>query len=537
MLNSAALREAIRGRLIVSCQASPGDAFYSPDSMARFAAAAQAGGAAAIRANGPEHIAAIIEATGLPVIGIRKRTLDDGRVLITPEFEDAQALVRAGASAVALDCTARGLQRGALERLQRIRSELGVPVCADIATEDEARAAAECGADFVLSTMRGYTDQTARIRRFQPEFIARLAGSLPVPVIAEGMIATPEEARAAIRAGALAVIVGTAITRPHEITRLFARAVHPPAPCLVAAIDLGATNTKLGVVDQDGRLRWSAVEPTPSQQGAEALLDHLIRCAGRCSAEAARLGGNTAAIGIAAAGWADSESGRIAWATQGMPGWSGTQVADVVQQAAGVPVIIENDARALAEGERRFGAARGVPDFLCLTLGTGVGGGAVVRGKLLKGGSALGAALGHFPVQPDGEPCGCGARGCLEAYSSAAALLRYAEPARFGSAQELIEAAAAGHDAARRALDTYAGWLGRGIAALVNVFDPELVVLGGGLVQGNTGLIEAARREAESRVFARQARRLRVEASPLGYEAGVLGAAALALEMAGEGLS
>ncbi len=534
-MNSAQWMEAIRGRLIVSCQASTGDAFYSPESMALFAAAAKAGGAAAIRANGPRDIAAIVRATALPVIGIQKRTMDDGQVLITPTLEEARALVEAGAAAVALDCTARGQRHGALARVRRIREELGVAVCADIATEEEALAAAECGADFVLSTMRGYTDETARIRRFQPEFIARLVAAVRVPVIAEGMIGTPAEARAATEAGACAVVVGTAITRPHEITRLFARAVLAPEACVVAAIDLGATNTKYGVVDQAGRMLWSAVEATPSKEGAEALLNHLAHCAGRCAAEAKRLGNAAAAIGIAAAGWAERESGRVVWATGGMPGWSGTQVARVVEEASGVPVVVENDARALAEGERRFGAAKGVRDFLCLTLGTGVGGAAVVQGKLLGGASALGGALGHLPVEPDGEPCACGARGCLEAYANAAALLRYAAPARFGSAQELIEAAQAGDDGAKRALQTYAVYLARGIAALVNVFDPELVVLGGGLVQGNAELVAEASRETDRRIFAREVRRVRVVASSLGYEAGVLGAAALALDAAREG--
>lgn len=534
MTNSAELRDAIKGRLIVSCQASPGDAFYSPESMARFAAAAKAGGAAAIRANGPEDIAAIVRETGLPVIGIQKRTMEDGRVLITPSFEEAQALVDAGAAAVALDCTARGQRHGALDRLRRIREELGVPVCADVATEEEALAAAASGADYVLSTMRGYTEETARIRRFQPEFVARLAAAVQAPVIAEGMIGTPEEARAALEAGALAVIVGTAITRPHEITRLFARALRPQRPCVVAGIDLGGTNTKYGLVDEAGRILWSAVEATPAKEGPEALLSHLIRCAGRCTAEAERLGRQAAAIGIAAAGWAERESGKIAWATEGMPGWSGTQVAGVVEEAAGLPVVIENDARALAEGERRFGAAKGMRDFLCLTLGTGVGGGAVVQGKLLSGASALGGALGHFAVEPDGEPCPCGAKGCLESYASATALLRYAAPAQFGSAQELIEAANSGDGDARRALQTYARYLGQGIAALVNLFDPELVVLGGGLVQGNPQMIEAAMQEADGRIFARGARRVRVAASSLGYEAGLLGAAALALDAATE---
>jgi N-acylglucosamine-6-phosphate 2-epimerase len=114
--------------------------------------------------------------------------------------------VEAGAAAVALDCTRRGQRYAALERIPRMKKKLGVPILADIATEEEAKAAAAAGADYVLSTMRGYTSDTAQIRCFEPEFIARLVSVLNIPVIAEGQIHSPEEARAALLAGAYAVI-------------------------------------------------------------------------------------------------------------------------------------------------------------------------------------------------------------------------------------------------------------------------------------------------------------------------------------------
>ena len=187
---------SFEGRLIVSCQAAEGDAFRAAESMVRFAQAALAGGAAGIRAEGVEDIAAIRAAVTAPIIGIRKSYHADGRILITPTVESARELVAAGADMIALDCTARGQQYGALDRLRRIRQELGVPVLADIATVAEAVSAAEAGADFVLSTMRGYTVETEQFRRFEPDFIAALCRAVAVPVIAEGRIWEPEEARA-----------------------------------------------------------------------------------------------------------------------------------------------------------------------------------------------------------------------------------------------------------------------------------------------------------------------------------------------------
>jgi putative N-acetylmannosamine-6-phosphate epimerase len=215
----------LRGRLIVSCQAPDGDAFRDPDSMARFARAAVEGGAAGIRANGVEHVRAIRQAVGVPIIGISKVMQDDGRVLITPTFEAARELVEAGADLIALDCTVRGQRFGAVERLQRIRRDLNVPVLADIATLEEALAAERAGADMILTTMRGYTPETEHVRGFEPEFVRRLVESVSVPVIAEGRIDTPGQARAALDAGAFAVVVGTAITRPPVLTERFVRAL------------------------------------------------------------------------------------------------------------------------------------------------------------------------------------------------------------------------------------------------------------------------------------------------------------------------
>ncbi len=193
--------------------------------MANFAIAAVEGGAAAIRARGPDDVRAIRGAVAVPILGIAKLPQDDGRTLITPTFESAQELVDAGADMIALDVTARGQRYGALERLARIRRELGVPVMADIATLEEALSAAKAGAAFVLSTMRGYTAETASVYSFDVPFLRELAARSTVPVIAEGMIDTPEQARCAIEAGCYAVVVGSAITRPVTITRRFAAAV------------------------------------------------------------------------------------------------------------------------------------------------------------------------------------------------------------------------------------------------------------------------------------------------------------------------
>ncbi len=534
MNSISAIHQSLRGKLIVSCQAAEGDAFRDAAAIARFARAAVDGGAAGIRAEGVEDVQAIRAAVPVPIIGIRKSYAEDGRILITPSFESARELVAAGADLIALDVTTRGQSYGAMERLQRIRSELRVPVLADIATLAEAQAAEAAGADGVLSTMRGYTLDTAHLKNFEAQFIAELTRAIKVPVIAEGRIWTPAEARDAMAAGAFAVIVGTAITRPHEITRRFAAAVEAAAQRRATrryfiGIDLGGTNIKSGLVSDEGRLMTSATTATTAREGAETLIRQLQEVTRDCL-DAARLKNiEPTAIGLATAGWVNPATGKVIYASDNLPGWTGAEPGRALQEACGLPVTVINDGNAAAVAERHFGAARGVDDFLCLTLGTGVGGGMYLGGRLHQGANFVANAIGHLQIEADGLPCTCGGRGCLEMYANAAALRRYAGDG-FSSAADIISAAAAGDRLAQHAIRTLAQVLARGCAAVIHLLDPALLVLAGGLTQNNPMLLETLQQELTGTLLAPELRQLKVCFSPLGYEAGVIGAAAAANE-------
>lgn len=519
----------LKGRLIVSCQASPEDAFGEPGLMARFARAARDGGAGGIRANGPADVSAIRAAVSVPLIGIQKAIHADGRILITPTLDCARRLCEAGADIVALDCTGRGVAAGALDRLRRIRTELGAPVMADIATLEEARAAAANGASFIGTTMRGYTDETRHIAAFDREFVAALTAAMPVPVIAEGMIWSPEEARAALAAGAYAVVVGTAITRPHEITRRFAQALRQAGEHDVfAGVDCGGTRIKHGLVDRAGRLLEQGSLPTPVS-GRAGLLQALRETFQNLRRQAESRGLRVAAAGLATAGWVN-RAGEVVHATGNLPGWAGTRLREELEEAAGGRLAVENDAHAFALAERRFGSARGVAEFLFVTLGTGVGGACVSEGRLLRGAHEMGGALGHLSVDPGGHPCTCGGRGCLEAYAASDGLRQSAGAERFEDAAAVVTAAQAGDPAAVAAVERQAGYLAEGLAQAILLTDPELIVLGGGLAEGNELLRARLEQELPRRVFGGVRRKLRVTLSPLGYHAGVLGAAAAAME-------
>ena len=221
---STDLLEALRGKLIVSCQAYPGEALRDPDTMRRMALAVIEGGAAGIRAQGLDDLRAIRAVTGLPLIGLWK----DGAagVYITPTARHAVEVARAGSDIVALDATGRPRPDGRplAESIDAVHAA-GRLVMADVSTEAEGVRAAELGADLVGTTLSGYTEDAPRTEGPDLRLVRSLADALDVPVIAEGRIHTPGQARAALEAGAFSVVVGTAITHPTSLTRWFDAAV------------------------------------------------------------------------------------------------------------------------------------------------------------------------------------------------------------------------------------------------------------------------------------------------------------------------
>jgi N-acylglucosamine-6-phosphate 2-epimerase len=221
-----AIFQSLRGRLIVSCQASAGDPLDHVDTLTRIAASVLRGGAGGLRAEGAHRIAAFRAQTDLPIIGIIKSYDKNGDVYITPDFQSARAVSNAGADIIALDCTQRRLTEPEPwpQLIRRIHSELGRPVLADIATLEDALAAQNAGADAVATTLYGYTAATSGSRTPPWPLIESLVVRLKLPVVVEGHITQPEEVRKALDIGANSVVVGSAITRPETITARFVEA-------------------------------------------------------------------------------------------------------------------------------------------------------------------------------------------------------------------------------------------------------------------------------------------------------------------------
>jgi glucokinase-like ROK family protein len=538
----SAIFEQLKGKLIVSCQAFPGDPLEDTDAIRRISLAAVDGGAAGLRLNSAEHIAAIRRHTKLPIVGIQKHYGPAG-LRITADFAAAASLAAAGASIIALDCTDRVWPDGDpwQELIQRIRKELRLPVMADIATLDEALSAEAAGADCVGTTLNGYTARTRQNRGFGWSLLSQMAQQLHVPIMAEGHISTPEEARRAIDGGAWCVIVGSAITRPGEIAAKFVHALEQSTSSVPAVgVDIGGTSIKAGLVERSGEICFPAQVPTDAAKGRDAIAAGLVQAIDQVLAAARDQHIEPVGLGIATAGAVDQHDGSIFAATDNLPGWAGFHLRAFAEDRFHLPTFAVNDAQAAVLSELHFGLGRGLSDFVALTIGTGIGGGIVSGGKLLRGQHGFAGSIGHSVVRAGGRPCNCGRNGCLEAYVSTAALIReYRENGGAVPEGAMDDAALAlrinqlarqGDAAAQKAYSVLQEYLAEGIANLFNLLDPQAVLLAGGLIENLPQFVPDLEMQVTKLLHFGAKRQPQLHAAKAGRFAGVQGAAALVFE-------
>ena len=310
---------------------------------------------------------------------------------------------------------------------------------------------------------------------------------------------------------------------------------------LTIGVDVGGTKVAAGVVDDDGNILAQQVRPTPSTN-AEAIVAAIASAVEELRSSYA----DVAAVGIGAAGWVDSGRTTVVFAPN--LAWRDEPLRDEVAHVVDLPVYVENDANAAAWAEHRFGAGRGEPDVVCITVGTGIGGGIVLGGRLYRGHYGFGGEPGHMRVVPGGRPCGCGQRGCWEQYASGRALVREAQEraeSHRAAAARLIELAGGNVQAiagpqvtvAAREGDALAiecfriigRWLGEGLASLTAVLDPGRFVVSGGVSEAGDLLMNPARDAYAAAVTGGSHRPPGdIKLAELGPEAGLVGAADLA---------
>ncbi len=303
---------------------------------------------------------------------------------------------------------------------------------------------------------------------------------------------------------------------------------------------MGGTQTRAALCDPQGKILKRAQSQTPARQGAEAVVENLRRTVRGVWP----IDGEVKALGVAVPGPLDPWKGIILY-TPNIPGWEGYPLAETLRRIFDVEVRIDDDANAAALGERRFGAGKGKGNLVYLTIGTGVGGGFIVDGRLVRGSRGLAGEAGHM-ILTDKSPiaCGCGQRGCLESLVSGPALAEMARLALRSDKPSMIlvlaggdmaaiegrtvgEAANLGDPVARGLLSKAGAWLGLGLVNLMLIFDPEIVIIGGSVSQAGDCLLEPARHVVERHRLARFWKGTPIVRSKLGDDAGLLGALTL----------
>ncbi|MGH7528711.1 MAG: ROK family protein [Gemmatimonadales bacterium] len=321
----------------------------------------------------------------------------------------------------------------------------------------------------------------------------------------------------------------------------------------VLGIDIGGTNLVVGSVAEDGSaLHALATEPTHAEAGATDVVDRLVALAEQAIAQTQQVvpGANIAGLGVGAPGPLDTKSG-IVLLTPNL-GWVNLPLRQIIHDRLGLPAALDNDANCAVLGEWWVGAARGARHAIGLTIGTGIGGGIILDGRLYHGASDVAGEIGHTTIDTEGRRCKCGNYGCLEAYASGPNIaLRAIEAIEAGAesrlpqyvggdlkrvtAQTVYEAAHDGDELALEVVNDTARFLGAGVANLLNVFNPEVVVVCGGVTLAGDHLFVPLRREVARRAFKPAVNACRIVPGELAGTAGVYGAAKVFLDQKGAG--
>jgi glucokinase len=302
----------------------------------------------------------------------------------------------------------------------------------------------------------------------------------------------------------------------------------------VLGLDIGGTKLAAGVVDRQGRLSSFVVEPTRREEGPDVVLERLWKLGSEAVERSGAGWESVESVGIGCGGPLDAAAGLLI-APPHLPGFTNVPISALAAEQYERPVTLENDATAAAAGEHRWGAGRGTDNMVYLTVSTGVGGGVVLDGRLFRGSTGNGGELGHVTVDWRGRPCrGCGRLGCLEAYVSGTSIAERAREAGLdvATAEDVARLAADGEPTAGRVWDETTEALACGITSIVNLFEPELVVVGGGVTRSGEQLLEPVRERVAAGTMKPAGDHVRIAVSGLGDQVGVYGAAAIVYDCA-----
>jgi glucokinase len=308
---------------------------------------------------------------------------------------------------------------------------------------------------------------------------------------------------------------------------------------IVLATDLGGTNLRMAAVNREGTILYRTKRETPRAERADEIVSAMVEAAKECCENV----GEASAIGVAVPSGVDYANGLIIKAPN-VPCLDGFRISAALANELNLPVALENDANAAAIGEQTFGAAKGFQSAIAVTLGTGVGGGIIIDGKILRGIDGMAGEIGHICVEPFGVSCNCGGRGCVEQYASATAIVRQAielenqypksglrNKIRLTSA-DVYEAGIAGDELALEVFRRVGFYLGIALSGLINCLNPEVITIGGGASGGWNLFIKHIEDQINKRSYRVSAERAKIVKAVCNDDAGILGVAKLAFEEA-----
>jgi len=316
---------------------------------------------------------------------------------------------------------------------------------------------------------------------------------------------------------------------------------------LTVGVDLGGTNIKLGLVSPLGDVIRRHSLPTPAQQGPAAVAHAIAEGIRQCMEAAGASPKSVVGVGLGSPGTIDQRNGVVLFSPN-LPGWADIPLRQMVQDDVGMPCVLENDANVAALGEQWQGAGRGAASLVLLTLGTGIGGGIILNGRVWRGGGGVAGEIGHMSINPDGPVCGCGSRGCLEAYASATAMVRrmreaiqagahtqLAAEADTLTARDIHRAALAGDAMARENIEATARYLGVAVSNLLHLLNPQVVAFSGGVTAAGDMLLRPLCHEVHDRTMEASQRNVKICFAELPNDAGLIGAARCFMLAAAQG--
>lgn len=307
-------------------------------------------------------------------------------------------------------------------------------------------------------------------------------------------------------------------------------------------IDVGGTNVKIALVDGEGKIIYSNSVPTYAQMGYEYTVNNIKQAIRDLMKETNTEAKDIQGIGFDFPGQVDCKTGVVKLAPN-IPGWVNVPIAQMIEEEFHIPTRIDNDVRCAALGELKFGAGRGCENFVCITVGTGIGSGLVINGKVVRGAANAAGELGHIKLQmEDGPLCGCGDSGCLEAFASGPSIVamaqEYLKGGKSAKFRELAgdgeitpyivaKAAEAGDPVAKRIFEKMGYYIGMGLTSVINLLNPEKIIIGGGVAECGDLLLDPIRRTINDRAMKVQRESVEIVPAELGNSAGVIGASML----------